>query len=56
MAKGKPARKPDTIIIKGKGTIPVYAEGAMRRLPRGEPVEVSAAELAFLKRSKIALA
>jgi hypothetical protein len=52
----KPARKPGTIIIKGKGTIPVYGDGAMRRLPKGEPVTVSAAELAFLKRSKVALA
>ncbi|TIW28677.1 MAG: hypothetical protein E5V63_04140 [Mesorhizobium sp.] len=55
----KPAKKPadpDTITIKGEGTIPVYADGAMRRLPKGEPVKVSAAELAFLKRSKVDLA
>lgn len=52
----KPARKPGTIIIKGEGTIPVYADGAMRRLPKGEPIKVSAAELAFLKRSKVDMA
>ncbi|TIV83793.1 MAG: hypothetical protein E5V64_06405 [Mesorhizobium sp.] len=51
-----PARKPGEIIIKGEGTIPVYADGAMRRLPKGEPIKVSAAELAFLKRSKVDLA
>lgn len=52
----KPARKPGTVIIKGEGTIPVYGDGAMRRLPKGKPVAVSQAELAFLKRSKVALA
>lgn len=52
----KPARDPGTVIIKGEGTIPVYADGAMRRLERGKPVKVSAAELAFLKRSKVDMA
>jgi hypothetical protein len=52
----KPARKPGTITIEGKGTIPIHADGAMRRLPRGEPVKVSAAELAFIERSGIKFA
>ena len=52
----KPAGDPDTVTIKGTGTIPVIADGAMRRLPKGKPVKVSAAELAFLKRSKVELA
>ncbi|WP_191126152.1 hypothetical protein [Mesorhizobium sp. B2-1-2] len=55
-AKATAPAKPGTIIIKGEGTIPVYADGAMRRLPKGKPVAVSAAELAFLKRSKVELA
>lgn len=50
--KGK-AAKPSTIIIKGEGTIPVYVDGAMRRLPRGVPIEVSAEERAVLKRGKV---
>lgn len=56
VATAKPARDPNTVTIKGEGTIPVYADGAMRRLDRGKPVKVSTAELAFLKRSKVALA
>jgi hypothetical protein len=52
----KPARDPNTVTIKGEGTLPVFGDGAMRRLPKGKPVKVSAAELAFLKRSKVALA
>jgi hypothetical protein len=55
-AAAKAAGKAGTVTIKGKGTIPVYGDGAMRRLPKGEPVKVSAAELAFLKRAKVALA
>jgi hypothetical protein len=52
----KPARKPGAITIKGEGTIPVYGNGAMRRLPKGVPVEVSAEERAYLKRAKVAFA
>ncbi|ESZ60651.1 hypothetical protein NL532_24070 [Mesorhizobium sp. C120A] len=55
-ATAKPARKPGTITIEGKGTIPIHADGAMRRLPKGEPVKVSAAELAFIERSGIKFA
>lgn len=47
-----PKRKPG-IIIKGEGTIRVFDNGAMRRLPRGERIEVSAEELAYLKRRQI---
>lgn len=52
----KQAAKPGTVTIEGKGTIPVVADGAMRRLPKGEPVEVSDAEFASLKRAGVKLA
>lgn len=41
------------IKIKGTGTIPVYADGAMRRIEKGVSVEVSAKEAAYLKRNDI---
>ncbi len=52
-AASNPARKPGTITIEGKGTIPVHIDGAMRRLPKGEPIKVSDAELAFIKGSGV---
>lgn len=48
------ADKPGMIIIKGDGTpIPIYADGEMRRVDTGKPVEVSEAEKAFLDYSGV---
>ncbi|MER9912800.1 hypothetical protein NKJ71_19430 [Mesorhizobium sp. M0050] len=66
LAAPKAARKPGTIIIKGKplldgtygesDTIPLIADGALRHVKKGVPVEVSEAELAFIERSGIKFA
>lgn len=42
-----------TVTIAGEGTIPLVADGAMRRVARGQPVEVTKAEKAVLVRNKI---
>lgn len=54
-AAPQPAPKgPPKIIIKGDGTpIPIYADGEMRRVDTGKPVEVSEAEQAFIDYSGI---
>lgn len=58
-AQPAPAKKPEpkkagnTVTLKGKGNVPVYGDGAMRRIPCGRPVKVSDAERAFLKRSRL---
>lgn len=43
-----------SVIIDGKGTIPIVTNGAMRRIARGEPVSVSEAELATIEASGVA--
>lgn len=45
------SRGKTTIILDGEGTSPIYGNGAMRRVDRGEPIKVTAAELAFIKKS-----
>jgi hypothetical protein len=37
------------ITIEGEGSVPVYVDGAMTRLPRGEPIKVTDAQLAALQ-------
>lgn len=49
-----PAAKPGTVTIPGKGTVPIYGDGAMRRVERGVPIKVSDAERAFIKRAGLA--
>lgn len=44
-----------TITIKGKGTVPLLADGAMRRVSRGVPIEISEAELAYIESNGIAI-
>ena len=46
MAKNKktaPAVKADSglFIIEGEGVVPIYVDGEMHRLPRGEPIEIT---------------
>ncbi|WP_395451192.1 hypothetical protein ACHMW7_16200 [Aminobacter sp. UC22_36] len=41
------------VVIKGVGNLPLIANGAIRRVPRGEVVAVSDAERAYLTRAKI---
>lgn len=49
------SRGKTTIILDGKeGNVPIYGNGAMRRVDRGEPIKVNAAELDFIKKSGIA--
>lgn len=43
----------DRIIISGKGTVPVVADGALVRLPRGVAVKVTSAQLAALERGGV---
>lgn len=50
-AKNKPAAL--VVKIEGSGKIPVYGDGAMRRVATGRPVKVSPAEKAFLDRSSV---
>lgn len=47
------ASKPLIVTIDGEGTIPLVADGAMRRVARGERIEITAAELAYLKASGV---
>jgi len=43
----KPA-DPLTVTIHGAGTVPIYANGAMRRVSKGSAIRVSKSEKAFL--------
>jgi ABC-type hemin transport system substrate-binding protein len=49
------AAKPGTIIIAGEGTVPIYGDGAMRRVPRGVPIDVTDAERSFIERSSLTI-
>lgn len=42
-------QKPAIVKIAGEGTIPLIADGQMRRVRCGAKVEVNTAELAYLK-------
>lgn len=52
-AKASGIAEPLVVTIDGAGTIPLYADGAMRRVDRGAAVEVSEAEKAFLDYSGV---
>lgn len=39
--------------ISGSGTIPIIADGAMRRVPAGKAIKVSPAEKAYLDRNNV---
>lgn len=42
-----------TVTIKGEGTMPIYGDGGMRRVPLGELISVSEAERAHLDRAGV---
>ena len=46
-------KKPAIITIAGDGTVPLIADGAVRRVQRGKKVEVSDAEIAYLKHAGV---
>ena len=41
------------ITIEGEGTVPIIADGAMSRLPRGEKIEVTDAQLEAIKKADL---
>lgn len=49
------AEKPKALMvtIAGKGTVPIFAAGAMRRIACGKAVEVSKAEFAYIKNAGV---
>lgn len=47
------SRGKTTIILDGEGTAPIFGNGAMRRVDRGEPIKVNAAELDYIQRAGI---
>jgi hypothetical protein len=44
------------ITIKGSGTMPIFGNGEMRRVPKGKPIKVSDAERAYIDHAGIAYA
>ena len=53
--KNPPAGSPSTttVKLKGEGTIPIIADGAMTRLDRGKNIKVTDAQLEALKKADI---
>lgn len=44
----------DLFVIEGEGSVPVYIDGEMHRLPRGVPTPINIDEDKYLKRAGIA--